>query len=53
MNMIDNDLVQITKDRIADKWTSGELCELLDIPVEDLIEMFWDDLVDKLDLFEE
>ena len=40
--MIDDRLVQEFKDRLADRYTASEIAELLDIPVEDLIETYWD-----------
>ncbi len=38
----DKDLVREIKLRLADKYTASELCDLLEIPVEDLIETYWD-----------
>ncbi len=41
MVMVDEDRVQEIKDRLADRYTAAELCELLDVPVEDIIEEYW------------
>ena len=49
----DPELVQEAKDRLADRYTSSELCELLEVPVEDIIETYWEQLLDKAELFEE
>lgn len=39
--MIDTELVQEFKDRIAERYTAAELVDLLDVPVEDIIEEYW------------
>ena len=39
--MIDIDLIQEYKMRLADRYTSAELAELLDVPVQDVIEEYW------------
>ena len=39
--MIDIDLIQEYKMRLADRYTSAELAELLDVPVQDIIEEYW------------
>lgn len=49
----DPTLVQDAKDRLADRYTSSELCELLEVPVEDIIEAYWEMILDKGELFEE
>ena len=39
--MIDIDLIQEYKMRLADRYTAAELAELLDVPVQDIIEEYW------------
>lgn len=51
--MRDPELEQAAKDRLADRYTASELCELLEVPVEDIIETYWECLLDKAALFEE
>jgi hypothetical protein len=34
------------RQKIIDRYTSAELIELMDIPIEDLLERLWDDIVD-------
>jgi len=51
--MRDLEQEQILKDRMADRYTSAELCELLNIPVEDILNEFWEIVVQKAELFEE
>ena len=51
-NVHDPELVQEAKDRLADRYTSAELCELLEVPVEDIIETYWEMILDKGELFE-
>lgn len=52
--MIDSDLIQELKDRLADKYTAAELCDLLNVPVEDIIEEYFHLILkNKHDLFEE
>ncbi len=41
MAMIDEAQVQEIKDRLAERYTAAELCDLLDVPVEDIIEEYW------------
>ena len=41
MVMVDEGRVQEIKDRLADRYTAAELCDLLDIPVEDIVEEYW------------
>lgn len=40
----DQDLIEEIKKRLADKYTSVELIELLDIPVEDVIEIWFESI---------
>lgn len=42
----DRQLLEEYKARLADRYTSAELSDLLDIPVEDIIEMYWDRILD-------
>lgn len=51
--MDDPALVQAAKDKLADRYTSAELCDLLEVPVEDIIAEYWFRLLDKAELFEE
>lgn len=51
--MVDLDRVQTAKDRLCDKYTSAELCELLEVPVEDIVEDYWELILEKGELFEE
>lgn len=52
-DMRDPELAQSIKDRLADRYTASELCELLEVPVEDIIEEYWGVLLDKAELFPE
>jgi hypothetical protein len=47
----DLDLEQETKLRIADRFTSAEMVELLDVPVEDIIDIYWNQIIENLELF--
>lgn len=38
----DQDLIEEIKKRLADKYTAMELVELMDLPVETIIEEFFD-----------
>lgn len=40
-DMQDPEMVTAAKERLADRYTSSELCELLEVPVEDIIEEYW------------
>lgn len=40
--MRDRELEQEAKARVADHYTAAELVDLLDIPVADLIEEYWE-----------
>lgn len=51
--MDDPALVQAAKDRLADRYTSAELCDFLEVPVEDIIEEYWNQIIEKAELFEE
>ena len=51
--MIDEDRVQEIKDRLADRYTAAEIADLLDLPVEDLIETFWEQIIKSVLLMEE
>lgn len=51
--MEDMDRIQEIKDRLADKFTASELCDLLDIPVEDLIEEYWDRILSRPSVLQE
>ena len=51
--MIDEDRVQEIKDRLADRYTAAEIADLLDLPVEDLIETFWEQIIKSAVLMEE
>ena len=51
--MIDEDRVQEIKDRLADRYTAAEIADLLDLPVEDLIETFWEQIIKSALLMEE
>lgn len=44
-NMLDEELVNEYKARLADRYTAAELCELLDLDVNDIIETYWDYLL--------
>lgn len=46
--MSDLERIQEIKDRIAERYTSAEFAEYVDIKIEDLIELFWDDIPDWL-----
>lgn len=48
----DKEQIQNMKDRIADRYTASELCDLIDIPIQDLIEEYWDLIVRNAELFE-
>jgi len=52
-DMVDTERVQEAKDRLADRYTSAELCELLEVPVEDIIEEYWDTILEKGELFKQ
>lgn len=39
--MIDPDLIEEAKLRLADRYTAAELADLLDVPVHDIIEEYW------------
>lgn len=45
--MRDADIEQETKDRLADKYTAAELVDLLDIPVQDIIEEYWEKILEN------
>lgn len=51
--MVDEDRVQEIKDRLADRFTAAELCDLLSVPVEDIIEEYWPKLTKRPDILEE
>lgn len=44
---------QEIKDRLADRFTTTELCDILEIPVEEFIEIFWEFVLSKPLLLEE
>lgn len=48
--MLDADLIAILRARLADKFTAYELVEMLDIPVEDIIEMYLDQIMDNKEI---
>lgn len=52
-DMVDPELVQAAKDRLADRYTASELCELLEVPVEDIVEEYWDTILEKGELFKQ
>lgn len=52
-NMLDTERVQEIKDRLADRYTASELAELLDIPVEEIIEEFWSRVLSRPEILEE
>ena len=39
--MIDQELLEEAKMRLADRYTAAELADLLDVPVHDIIEEYW------------
>lgn len=39
---VDTELINEIKKRLADRFTAMELVELMDLPVETIIEEFWD-----------
>ena len=47
--MVDLEMVEEFKARIADRYTAAELCELLEIPVEDIIETYIELLIERKD----
>jgi hypothetical protein len=51
--MLDEDRVQEIKDRLADRYTAAELCDLLDVPVEDIIEEYWRKILSRADVLSE
>lgn len=53
MTMENAERIQEIKDRLADRYTAAEIADILDIPVEDLIETFWDQIVKSRLLMEE
>lgn len=52
-HMINEDRVQEIKDRLADRYIASELCDILEIPVEDIIEEYWARILTKPLLLEE
>jgi hypothetical protein len=52
-DMLDEARVQEIKDRLADRYTAAEIADLLDLPVEELIEEFWDRITRSKVLMEE
>lgn len=42
----DREIEEELKRRVADKYTAMELVELLDIPVEEILELYWDRIPD-------
>lgn len=52
-DMIDANRVREIKYRLADRYTAAELCDLLDVPVEDLVEEYWIIILTKPLLLEE
>lgn len=52
-DMIDDTWVQEVKDRLADRYTAAEIADVLELPVEDLIEAFWDRIMNSRLLLEE
>lgn len=47
MPMRDTELEQEAKVRVSDRYTAAELCELLNISVEDIIAEYWDRILDN------
>jgi hypothetical protein len=45
--MRDWELEREAKARVADHYTAAELMELLDIPVEDLVEEYWEKILEN------
>ncbi len=45
--MRDPELEQEMKDRIADRYTTAELVEIIDVPVQDIIEEYWDRILEN------
>lgn len=50
--MVDAAVVQEIKARLADRYTAAEIVELLGLDAEPIIEEFWDQIQDQLELFE-
>jgi hypothetical protein len=42
MMSTDWEMIQEVKRQIADKYTAAELCEILQVDIEDIIEIYWD-----------
>lgn len=51
--MVDAKLTQEFKDRLADRYTASELVDLLGVPVEDIINEYWDRILESRLLLEE
>lgn len=51
-DMIDEDRLQEFLDKIADKYTATEICEILGLTEWDLLEQFREFVMEKKDSFE-
>lgn len=45
--MRDRELEQEAKARVADHYTAAELADILDIPVEDIVEEYWERILEN------
>lgn len=51
--MVDDERVQELKDRLADRYTAAEICDLINVSVEDIIEEHWEQILSLGSLFPE
>lgn len=45
--MLDPDLVDELMERVKDKYTAPELVDDLDLDIEDIINAFWDTIIER------
>lgn len=50
--MPDQEFLNELRERLAERYTAAELVDLLDVPVEDIIEMYLDRIIDNLEMFD-
>lgn len=51
-DMIDNELLENFLNKIADKYTAEEVCEILELDVWDILENFREKIMEKKESFE-
>lgn len=51
--MMDALLIEEAKARLAERYTTMELVELIEVPVEDIIDVYWDQILNHSGIMED